>query len=218
MKIFMFSMSLALMGAANAQEACEEGKRVNISPSYTVEYRCNKYRIGQTHENVLRYEDCAAMCEATGLDVCTYHADRKICIVGDPNGREGSFAGYTYMIRVQNDDVDPFPDEEDPFPPTCEQQRDNFKAKLDKCQADLEAASKKPSCGVDKWGQGYYDTKTGMNIANCKAACNADGKCLSYSANRGNTGPINCYLYSKETADVPDRKYENFVQYDKRCP
>jgi hypothetical protein len=215
MKIPILHISLALIGAANTQEVCEEGKRVNIGPGYTVEYRCNKYRMGQTHQNVLSHEDCAAMCEASGLDVCTYQTARKMCIVGDPNGREGSFAGYTYMIKVEDDGGDPFPD--DPFPPTCEQQRDDFKAKLEKCQADLGAASKKPSCGIDKWAPGYYDMRIGMNIADCKNSCNAETKCLSYSANQGSTGSINCYLYSRETANLPDRKHTNMVQYDKRC-
>lgn len=205
------------MRAASAQEACVEGKRVTIGPGYTVEYRCDKYRLGQRHDNVQSHEDCAAMCEASGLDVCTYHAARKMCQVGDPNGREGTYAGATYMIRVEEETADPFPEEDDPFPATCEEQRDDFKTKLDKCRADLEAASKKPSCGVDKWGTGYYAVKNGMNLADCKNACNSDGSCLSYSANQGNTGAINCYLYKKETADVPDRTYPNFVQYDKRC-
>ncbi|RGP63212.1 hypothetical protein FLONG3_9967 [Fusarium longipes] len=57
----------------------------------------------------------------------------------------------------------------------------------------------------------------GLTIAQCKAACNADAKYLSYSANKGTTGHINCYLYGTETAESTDGTWPNFVQYDKRC-
>jgi hypothetical protein len=217
MKISILYASLVLLGAVSAQEACIEGKRVAISPDYIVEYRCNKYRLGQRHGNVLSHEDCADKCEASGLDVCSYHAANKICYVGDPNGKEGPYHGSTYMIRVEEEPEDPFTGEEDPFAQTCEEQRDDFRSELDKCRADLEAASKKPSCGVDKWGLGYYSMQNGMNLENCKNACNSDANCLSYSANKGSSGTISCFLYNKETADVPDRTNPNFVQYDKRC-
>ncbi|RBR24100.1 uncharacterized protein FIESC28_03099 [Fusarium coffeatum] len=207
---------VALVGMASAHEPCVEGKRVTIRPNYIVEYKCNRYRLGQLHNNILSHEDCAAMCEATGLDVCTYHAEKKKCIVGDPNGTEGTRSGATYMVRVQEETEDPFPEDDDPFPETCEEQRDDLKTKLDQCRADLEAASKKPSCGVDKWGENFYIRIKDKTRSGCKDACNADPRCLSYSTYKGD-GTRNCYLYDKETADVPDRTYPDFVQYDKRC-
>jgi hypothetical protein len=116
------------------------------------------------------------------------------------------------------EDEDPFAkDPKDPFAETCEEQRDTLKADLEKCHADLAQASKKPTCGVAKWGGGYYSRKDGVTLANCKQLCDADAKCLSYSANKGTTGAINCYLYAKETDEVPAGTYPNFVQYDKRC-
>ncbi|KAH7187141.1 hypothetical protein DER44DRAFT_736819 [Fusarium oxysporum] len=75
-----------------------------------------------------------------------------------------------------------------------------------------------PSCGVEIWGQGWYSVRTGVNLANCKSLCFADTRCLSYSANKFNTGAyINCYLYDKETAALVPGKWENWIQYDKRC-
>lgn len=236
MKTPILYATLVLVGLTTAQEECVEGKRVTISPGYIVEYRCNKFRVGQVHHNVASHEDCAEMCEANGLDVCSYNAANKGCIVGDPNGREGRSEGTTYMVRVQEEEVvDPFAEVEDPFAQTCEEERDSLRAQknelrenLDKCHADLEAAQNsegssnappptQPSCGVAKWGHGYYEVKHGMTIENCRQSCAADSKCVSYSANKGTTGPINCYLYDKETADTPDRQYTNFVMYDMRC-
>ncbi|KAF4437293.1 hypothetical protein FACUT_5775 [Fusarium acutatum] len=217
MKTSIIYAYIALMGMTNAQDTCVEGKRITISPGYTVEYKCDKYRSGELHKNVLSHQDCAAKCQVGNLDVCTYQAAKKMCIVGDPNGKEGPSKGATYMVRVKEDPEDPFA-EKDPFAETCEEERDNLRGELDRCRADLEASSKKPAtCGLGKWGQGWYKIINGMNLANCKNACNADAQCLSYSGNKGNTGAINCYLYAKETADLTLADYPNWVQYDKRC-
>ncbi|RBR24102.1 uncharacterized protein FIESC28_03101 [Fusarium coffeatum] len=218
MKATILYTYVALMGMASAQQACEEGKRVTISPGYTVEFKCGKYRLGQPYNNVLSHEDCAAKCQAANIDVCTYHAGQKKCIVGDPNGREGTSTGATYMVRVPEEPEDPFPEEEeDPFKETCEEEKDRFKTELDKCHADLEAGSKTPpSCAVDTWGQGYYLYLQGVNLSDCKQRCKNDSRCLAYSARKA-SGWSNCYLYDKETADVPHSAYPEWVQYDKRC-
>jgi hypothetical protein len=89
---------------------------------------------------------------------------------------------------------------------------------LEKCRGDHEPGSKTPpSCGlIDKWSQGWYRVTSFVNLANCKSMCNAEPKCLSYSAGR-NPNSSNCYLYDKETADLPHGTYQNWIQYDKRC-
>lgn len=279
MKISSTYAFLALLSAVSAEEACVEGKRVTISPGHTVEYKCGKYRLGQTHRNIRSHDDCAALCRDEHRSVCSYHAARNMCVVGDENGKEGSSPGSTYMVRVEEHAEDPFA--EDPFKQTCEEARDECLGRettqgkdlsdcrgrettqgqqlsdchgrettqtkdlsdcrgrettqatelsachgrettqateLSKCRADLATASKPRTCGVAKWGKEYYEVKAGMRIADCKKQCQADAKCLSYSANSGTTGAINCYLYGKVTSEVPQQTYPNFVQYDKSCP
>ncbi|EQL02702.1 hypothetical protein G6O67_003155 [Ophiocordyceps sinensis] len=251
MKVSSTYAFLALLSAVSAEEACVEGKRVTISPGHTVEYKCGKYRLGQTHRNIRSHDDCAALCRDEHRSVCSYHAARNMCVVGDENGKEGSSPGSTYMVRVEEHAEDPFA--EDPFKQTCEEARDECLGRettqtkdlsdcrgrettqatelsachgrettqateLSKCRADLATASKPRTCGVAKWGKEYYEVKAGMRIADCKKQCQADAKCLSYSANSGTTGAINCYLYGKVTSEVPHQTYPNFVQYDKSCP
>ncbi|KAF5697966.1 PAn-2 domain-containing protein [Fusarium mundagurra] len=88
---------------------------------------------------------------------------------------------------------------------------------IELCQTQLDQCQKPPSCGVDKWGQGWYDVKINVNLVNCQNICKADPKCLSFSDSKLTTGPQNCYLYDKETARVPHGTYAGWVQYDKRC-
>ncbi|KAF4948573.1 hypothetical protein FGADI_9568 [Fusarium gaditjirri] len=90
---------------------------------------------------------------------------------------------------------------------------------IESCQTQLAQYQKPPSCGVDKWGQGWYDIKMGVDLANCQNICKADAKCLSFSNNKLSSGPHNCYLYDKETASLPSGNYGStpWVQYDKRC-
>ncbi|PHH91424.1 hypothetical protein CDD83_518 [Cordyceps sp. RAO-2017] len=292
MKISSASAALALLSAVSAQEACVEGKRVTISPGYTVEYRCGKFRQGTSHNNIASHEACAALCRDADRSVCSYNAARKICVVGDENGKEGKSPGATYMVHVEEPEEEVV---EDPFEKTCEEVLDECHAReansgnelsqcktdlaaassgltqcktdlttastgsaqcktdlaaassgltqcktdlttastgsaqcktdlaaasssLTKCQADLAAASKPKTCGVAKWGKNHYAVKSGMKIADCKKTCQADAKCLSYSANSGTSGSINCYLYDKVTSEVPHGTWPNFVQYDKSCP
>ncbi|KAH7198986.1 uncharacterized protein B0J16DRAFT_315275 [Fusarium flagelliforme] len=137
MKTFILYASLTFMGMVNAQKACVDGEKVNVSPGYTVQYQCNKYRDGTRYDNVMSHNECAVHCEPNGYDVCTYHEGRKMCIVGYPYGKEANYNGYTYMMKVKEED--PFP--EDPFPKTCEEQRDEYKTKLDQCRADVKKRS-----------------------------------------------------------------------------
>jgi hypothetical protein len=227
MKTFTLYAYIALMGVASAQEACEDGKRVTISPGYTVEYKCNKFRLGQQrYENVLSHQDCAAKCQVGGVEVCTYHAVQKKCIVGDPNGREGISNGATYMVRVQEE-------EEDPFPETCEEQRDDLRRRLDEVESQLGTCrancgtppapppptTAPPTCGINKSSslrpiRNLYN----ITLANCKMACNADTQCLSYTtSNRHGIGI--CSLYDKECKDsqLQPNVFPNLVTYDKRC-
>jgi hypothetical protein len=230
MKISAAYIYLAILGATNAQEACVEGKRVNVSPGYTVEYKCGTYRLGTNYQNIQSPEECAAMCRDAVRSVCTYHPGKKICIVGDENGKEGRSQGSYYMVRVpEPEPEDPFaePDPDDPFADTCEEREAALKMQLTQCQADLAAANNnvKPpptstkQCNVPMWGQNWYSVKAGVKMEDCKKLCQADAKCLSYSANNGATGngPNNCYLYDKVTKDVPKGTYANWAQSDKDC-
>lgn len=232
MKISLLSTA-ALLGVASAQQACIEGQKVTISPGYTVEYRCDVFRAGTVHNNIQSADECAALCRDASRSVCTYNKQK--CIVGDENGKEGKSPGAFYMVKVDEEAEDPFADDpEDPFAQSCEEEKDDclrreaaLSQKLTKCQADLAAAqSATPPppgqrCGVAMWGQGWYDRKTNVNLADCKKLCQEDSKCLSYSDNKLGTpgsGPNNCYLYDKLTKDVPTGTYPNWVQYDKSCP
>lgn len=77
-----------------------------------------------------------------------------MCVLGDLNGKEGKSIGATYMIKVEEEQEDPFP-KEDPFSETCEKQKDELSGKLDKCHDILDAALGKSFCGVGKWGHGF---------------------------------------------------------------
>ncbi|KAF5657249.1 hypothetical protein FCIRC_13327 [Fusarium circinatum] len=225
MKTLALYMSLVLIRGANTQEACEEGRRVTISPSYTVEYKCGKYRMGRPYNNVMSHEDCAAICEASDLEVCTYKSASKLCIVGDPNGAEGTHSAYTYMVRVPEGSVDPFPE-------SCEEQKDDLRRRLDEAERQLNtcrancgtpspvpAPAPAPICGINK-ASSLRPIRNLYNIplANCKMACNADTRCLSYStSNRHGMGI--CSLYDQECKDsqLQPTVFPNLVTYDKRC-
>jgi hypothetical protein len=88
------------------------------------------------------------------------------------------------------------------------------RAQLAQCQT---VPTKPPTCGTDKWGRNWYERKLDTTLVNCQKICNTDPRCLSFSGNKANAGDINCYLYDKETAEVPHNTWPNFVQYDKRC-
>ncbi|KAL5605170.1 hypothetical protein FOVSG1_005317 [Fusarium oxysporum f. sp. vasinfectum] len=221
MKTSTAYLLIAFFSATHVSAECIEGTRQEISPGYVVEHKCGIYRQGGAAiKNINSEAECAALARDAGVDIATYYAPRKQCIIAKEGGKDLPYPGATYLQRVEEND-DPFEDEQliedDPFGQTCEEEKETLKADLDKCHADLALATKKPTCGVAKWGGKWYDRKNGLTLAQCKQACDADVRCLSYSANKGTSGAINCYLYDKETSEVPDGTYPNFVQYDKRC-
>ncbi|KAF5260113.1 hypothetical protein FOXYS1_9246 [Fusarium oxysporum] len=59
----------ALFGASHFIADCVEGHRETITPDYIVEHKCNMYRTGTTHERIVSAKDCAALCQAAGVEV-----------------------------------------------------------------------------------------------------------------------------------------------------
>ncbi|KAF4414601.1 hypothetical protein FACUT_14139 [Fusarium acutatum] len=218
--------SVIFLGLANGQEPCVEGKRVPISPGYTVEWRCNKFRRGPMHSNIQSHEDCATKCQVANLEVCTYHAASKKCLVGDPNGGEGISPGATYMARV--------PEE------TCEEERDGLRRRvdelenqLDTCRANCRTPSPSPApapappptqgsprCGINMAATGQYRNIFNVNIGACMLACHSDPRCLSYSSSVPNSPSI-CSLYDKESENLQFQSvsatFPQILHYDKRC-
>uniref|UniRef100_A0A0D2Y0K5 Apple domain-containing protein n=1 Tax=Fusarium oxysporum (strain Fo5176) TaxID=660025 RepID=A0A0D2Y0K5_FUSOF len=58
----------ALFGASHFIADCVEGHRETITPDYIVEHKCNMYRTGTTHERIVSAKDCAALCQAAGVE------------------------------------------------------------------------------------------------------------------------------------------------------
>ncbi|PCD26699.1 hypothetical protein AU210_013121 [Fusarium oxysporum f. sp. radicis-cucumerinum] len=86
----------ALFGASHFIADCVEGHRETITPDYIVEHKCNMYRTGTTHERIVSAKDCAALCQAAGVEVGSYHPPSKKCIVSKPDGEDRTRADAMY--------------------------------------------------------------------------------------------------------------------------
>ncbi|KAM0426630.1 hypothetical protein ACHAPT_007946 [Fusarium lateritium] len=206
---------LFLLGAVRASAECVEGHRETISPGYVVEYKCNVYRQGELHNNIATEKECAILCRDAGRSTCTHHAPSKRCIVGDENGKDVPRPGAVYMVKVEDDDEDPFKMDCDKEKKACLERETSLTAQLSQCQADASSAGLK--CAVSGWGSTtYYERINGMALAQCKQKCLADSRCLSYSDDMWGPGG-NCYLYEKAVKDVPTVSYPKWGMYDRAC-
>ncbi|RYC91248.1 hypothetical protein BFJ63_vAg5836 [Fusarium oxysporum f. sp. narcissi] len=58
---------------------------------YIVEHKCNMYRTGTTHERIVSAKDCAALCQAAGVESRRHVYMTKVEI-GDPFVEPDPFA------------------------------------------------------------------------------------------------------------------------------
>lgn len=205
--------------ATEVSADCVEGTREEISSDYIVQHKCDFRREGGSAiKGVGSAAECATLAKDAGADASTYHAGKKQCIIAKDDGKDASYTGAILLVKVEEDPFTSEPEEEvDPFGETCDEERDRLISELGKCHDDLKRASSKPKCGVSQWGVGYYSLMPGRPIAECKRLCDADEKCLSYSA--APSAAFNCYLYDKEIAEVipATAHFPEMRHFDKRC-
>ena len=132
-----------LLGAIQADAQYVDGHRERISPSYTVEYKCDMFRQGDTYNNIVSEHECAQLCEAAARSVCSYHPPTKRCVVGNDNGKDIPRVGVTYMTKVVESTGD-----EDPFAADCDQEKDDCLQRettlnndLARCKADAASSA-----------------------------------------------------------------------------
>lgn len=122
MKASTASILIALLGATQVHAQCVDGAREEISPDYTVQYKCDVLRVGDTHKNINSAIECAALARDAGATASTYHAGTKRCVVAKENTAEKAYPGTICMIKVEDD---PFVDNgDDPFALDCEEEKD----------------------------------------------------------------------------------------------
>ncbi|ENH67306.1 hypothetical protein FOC1_g10007081 [Fusarium oxysporum f. sp. cubense race 1] len=78
-----------LFGASHVIAGCVEGHRETIAPDYIVEHKCNMYRTGTTHEKIASAKDCAALCQAAGVEP----------LLSAPEDRFGRLQGRMHCCR-----------------------------------------------------------------------------------------------------------------------
>ncbi|TVY67015.1 hypothetical protein Focb16_v010952 [Fusarium oxysporum f. sp. cubense] len=143
---------VALLSAAQVQATCVPGTRETISPDYIVEYKCDWLRVGKTHSGVNSPKECAALARDAGATASTYHPPSKKCVVGREGGTEKANAGTYYMVKVEEDEEDPFKEdeveEEDPFAMTCDEEKDACLERETALKAEL--ASSKEALAASK--------------------------------------------------------------------
>ncbi|RGP71233.1 hypothetical protein FLONG3_7183 [Fusarium longipes] len=116
---------------------CVDGHHEVISPGYTVEYTCNKAKLGDAPVEASSESACAEICRDSGRSTCTFNARLKKCIVAKDDGKEVSSPGSVLMTKVDEPEIDdPFP--EDPFLPECEDEMKACLAREKKLKAEYE--------------------------------------------------------------------------------
>ncbi|KAH7220146.1 hypothetical protein BKA60DRAFT_635977 [Fusarium oxysporum] len=223
----------ALFGASHVIADCVEGHRETIAPDYIVEHKCNMYRTGTTHEKIASAKDCAALCQAAGVEVCSYHPPSKKCIVSKPDGEDRTRADVIYMTKVEIDDPfvepDPFAETDAEAKEACLAREAALKSELAECKATAAASSSGSShsscaqCGIlGKNDPGHFSRRLKTDLAACKAGCAAVGDgttCRSYAHDGGSPGT--CLLYYKHIRELQPAgnfKVEGaWRSWDKEC-
>jgi hypothetical protein len=145
MKASAASILIALLGTTQVYAQCVEGAREEISPDYTVQYKCDMLRVGDTHRNINSAIECAALARDAGATASTYHAPTKRCVVASENGAERAYPGAICMVKVEDD---PFVDDgDDPFALDCEEEKDACLERERLLKADLAASQAQSSAG-----------------------------------------------------------------------
>ncbi|RSL63212.1 hypothetical protein CEP54_005271 [Fusarium duplospermum] len=211
--------SLLAIAARGTSAACVEGHRETMAPGYTVEYKCDIYRTGDTHDNIASESDCALLCQTNSRPVCSYHAVSRRCIVGKEDGKDTSRVGVSYMFKVEEPEEDPFAEDEDPFSMDCEEEKTAclsneqvLKDELAKCKA-ASSSSGSGRCDIRKTAKGsigYYTT----THPGCKQKCEENPKCKAftyYVCNRI------CNLFDKAVQDLETSDSITHIMSDKDC-
>ncbi|WZH43889.1 uncharacterized protein QYS62_004902 [Fusarium acuminatum] len=208
MKASTASILIALLGTTQVYAQCVEGAREEISPDYTVQYKCDMLRVGDTHRNINSAIECAALARDAGATASTYHAPTKRCVVASENGAERAYSGAICMVKVEDD---PFVDDgDDPFALDCEEEKDACLERERLLKADLAASQAQSSAGKadsdrlkDILASNYPDaagpkeTLQADTMEACVKLCNARSWC-TYVLH--GTFKTTCQLYNRAFA------------------
>lgn len=140
---FTIPLLVAFIGTqVNAE--CVDGHREVVSPGYTVEYTCNKAKLGDPAVSASSEGACAEICRDAGRSICTYNARRGQCMVAKEDGKEVDSPGSILMTKVDEpepDLEDPFAEveETDPFAADCEDEKSVCLEREKKAEADKKA-------------------------------------------------------------------------------
>ena len=129
---FHASALAIILGLTHSSATCIDGHREVISPGYTVEYKCDVARLGDSPVTAASENACAELCREAGRSGCTYHSPSKRCVVGAEDGREVKSTGSILMVHVP----EPEPGVEDPFAiedkdPFAIEEKDSFAVDLE---------------------------------------------------------------------------------------
>ncbi|KAM0213884.1 hypothetical protein ACHAQD_009097 [Fusarium lateritium] len=131
----------ALLGATQVHAQCVEGTVEEISPGYTVNYKCDMLRTGTTHRGIKSATECAQLASDSGATASTYHAGLKRCVIASEDGVDQPYPGATCMVKVVEDtfiggEHDPFlPDPEEEIA-ACLEREEALKEQLAASQAE----------------------------------------------------------------------------------
>lgn len=120
MKFYACALTI-ILGLTHVSATCIDGHREIVSPGYTVEYKCDVARLGDTPVSAASENACAELYREAGRSGCTYHPPIKRCVIGAEDGREVKSTGSILMVHVLEPEpepelVDPFaPEDKDPF-------------------------------------------------------------------------------------------------------
>ncbi|KAF5715909.1 hypothetical protein FMUND_6554 [Fusarium mundagurra] len=233
MKASVIYSLAALVAASHVIADCVEGHRETITPDYVVEHKCNKYRTGTTRDGIASAKACAALCQAAGVEVCSYHPPSKKCIVSKPDGEDRIRSDVIYMAKVEIDDPfvepDPFTETDAEAKEACLARETALESELAECKATAAASGSGSSrsgcaqCGISGRNYpGHFSQRTKTDLAACKAGCAAVGDGTSgrsYAHDGGSPGT--CLLYSKHIRELEPAgnfKVEGaWRSWDKEC-
>ncbi|KAF9774139.1 hypothetical protein IL306_007889 [Fusarium sp. DS 682] len=106
---------------------------------------CNVYSAGNTHKRIASAKNCAALCEAAGVEVCSYHPSSKKCIVSKTDGKDHDGKDVIYMIKVEIEDPfvepDPFAETDAEAKEACLAREASLKSELAECKATAASSS-----------------------------------------------------------------------------
>ncbi|SCO45297.1 uncharacterized protein FFNC_10211 [Fusarium fujikuroi] len=124
MRPFTNSFLTVLLVASRALVTCVEGHEEIIGPNYVVKHLCDYYRGGTLYKEIGSAQDCATLAMNVSAIASTYHIDKKQCLVADMEGeKEGKISGTIFMVKVEDEPFPRGPNDRDPLPTTCEEDK-----------------------------------------------------------------------------------------------